>query len=101
MNVGLRDSLPNNFGKDQMFTMENEDLFGEDGLRRRASATTMNPKHKNKIQIAIGGTPGTGMSDREIVIKSQDSFEVFTNNEPEGTPADCCSGFSTPDPYKI
>ena len=73
-----------------MFTMEDEDL-AEGGLKRRASlksATTMNPKHKNRIQIAIGGTPGTGMSEREYVIKSQDSFTVLTNNEPEGTPAD-------------
>ena len=88
MNLGHRDSLGTNLaGKDNMFTMGDEDL-AEDCLKRRLSATTMNPMHKNRIKIAIGGTPGTGMSEREYVIKSQDSFTVLTNNEPEGTPAD-------------
>ena len=70
--LGRQESFGNTMvgGKDHMFTMENEDFFGDSNHKRRASATTMNPKHKNQIRMAIGGTPGTGMSEREIVIKS-------------------------------
>ena len=97
MNLGHRESYGSNLiGKDHCFTMENEDVFGDDGQVRRGSAVTVIPRPKNRIQIAIGGTPGTGMSEREIMIKSSDSFEVFTNNEPEGTPAEY-SAFSSPD----
>ena len=89
MNLGHRESLGSNLvANDRMFTLENEDIYGEECLKRRVSATTMNPKHKNRIQIALGGSPLEGMSEREIVIKSQDSFEVYTNNEPDGTPND-------------
>ena len=71
--------------------------MGEDGGQvRRLSAVTINPKPKNRIQIAIGSTPNAGRSEREVIMKSTDSFEVFTNNEPEGTPANY-SAFSSPD----
>ena len=77
--------------------MFNEAMMGEEESKvRRLSAVTVNPKPKNRIQIAIGGTPNTGRSEREVIMKSSDSFEVFTNNEPEGTPANY-SAFSSPD----